>query len=153
MRPIWRLSCLLRRIKQLLFNVSSPWKPETDFFESKYTGKGRRKLVLCQRFRITHFVKYRTLQSQKAQRKSRTVCSRFSRCSCVSVCSLVAVLSRTVCNPCSLVCWQYYLERSLLSHVNSVAHQLSDKKSKKIICSSSFVFVLWHFGGHLVCIY
>ena len=33
----------------------------------------------------------------------RMVCNRFSRCSCVSVCSLTAVLSQTVCNPCSLV--------------------------------------------------
>ena len=43
------------------------------------------------------------------------------------------------------VLWQYYLERSsLLSCVNSVAHQLSNNKSRNFIC---FVMVfIWHFG-------
>ena len=93
-----------------------------------------RKLALCQRFRIRHFRKYRALQSQKTQRKSRTVCNRFSRCSCVSA-----------------VLWRNYLERSsLLSRVNSVAHQLSKINRETSYISLGF---LWHFGGHLVWLY
>ena len=119
-------SNLIGSLSRTIEHYPLPWECPCKT-EAKW---GLCKLTLCQCFRIRHFGKYRTLQSQKTQScfscvylcglaavlsrtvynpcslaavLSRTVYNRFSRCSCVSVCSLVAVLSTTVCNPCGLV--------------------------------------------------